>query len=435
MKITKYIFFYLLAVLTLGFLISCSDDLEKDFLQKESLQNGDGNVDDDDDEEEEEEEEDDDDERIKHPSLYFVKLDPNISEDEVDDLLVDLNSEEVWFREEINLRLWNTTAFPYTDVSGEQTTNIDGQIARSRKRSKVSDATFNLGSVVSNPNPSQPFDCFNETIDLSASGDAEIKISIFDTGIDDNLIPQFSGYDYIDDDETPNDTNGHGSQVAGLIYSLVNQNGLADNITFDIRRTHDGQGLGYLSDLIPAILDAVNDGANVLNFSFNYQDINEDTTDKPMRLTIDYAEQNGVLILASAGNTGRDNDNDAIISFPASHPNANIISNAALSCEQKLSGFSSYGINTVDLAFLGENIPVTGLNGASADQSGTSFSTAIISAMAAIMASHQQDANIDAIKCALISTSVYSDDLKSLVASQGFVDFKAALANMDGCSN
>lgn len=442
-------YFYLLILIILSCAISCSSDLDEDVLLQEYSHSDsrdnvndfnddddddEDNDDDDEDDEEDDDEDDHDDERSKHPSLYFVKLDPNVSEDDVEDLLDDLNSEEIWYREEINLRLWNTTVFPYADASGSQTTNIDGQIARARTRARVSGATPNLGGVVSNPLSSQGIDCFAETIVLSHPGEAEIMISIFDTGIDDGLIPEFSGYDYVEDDEEPNDRNGHGSQVAALVYSLVNQNGVSDNIKFDIRRTHDAQGLGYLSNVIPAILDAVQAGADVLNFSFNYQDLNEDTADRPMRLAIDYAEQNGVLILASAGNTSGDNDRDTIISFPASYPNANIISNAALNCGQLISDFSSYGSNTVDLALLGENIPVIGLDGRDALQSGTSFSTACITAMAAIMASHQENTDIADIKCALINTSQYTTELKDLVSSQGIVDFQAALANLNNCS-
>jgi len=419
--------------------ISCSDPLEEDVvvdMEKLRADNNDNNKDEEesDEEDQDDNDDDDDDEFEKHPSLFFVQLPQGIDEDEVEDLLEDLNSEEVWFREEINLRLWNTSVFPYTSAQGEQVTNIDGQIARARTRTRVSGATFNVGGIVDSPLASQNLFCFEQSVNLQAPADNELMISIFDTGIDTSMFPKFSGYDYINDDEKPEDTHGHGTQVTGLIHKLITQNGSAENIEIDIRKTHDNQGLGFASTLIPAILDAVNEGTDFLNFSFSYQDVNEDTANRPMRLAIDYAEQNGVLILAAAGNTNKDNDKDAIISFPASYPNANIISNAALSCENKLSGFSSYGKNSVDLAFLGENIPVEGLNGSAFDQSGTSFSTACLTAMAAIMASNQENMDAAAIKCALINTSDYSDNLKDVVASKGVVNFEAALANMNNCN-
>jgi subtilisin family serine protease len=400
--------------------------------------------DDDDDDEDDDDDDDDDDEDedeiIRHPTLYFVRLDPDISEDEIEDLLDDLNSEEVWFREEINLRLWNTVMFPYTSMGGESVTNIDGQIGRAKKRAKLNDVEFNIGSILKDPLASQNLFCFEEANELAPPGDSSVKIAIFDSGIDENAISSsgsnildYTGYDYVDDDEIPDDQNGHGTQIAALIHHLINKDQEAPNITFDIRKTHDNQGVGYLSNLIPAILDAVDEGAGILNFSFSYQDENTDTKDRPLRLAIDYAEQNGVLMIAAAGNTNKNNDMDNIISFPASYPNANIISVAALSCENKLSGFSSYGQNTVDVAYLGEHIPTISLNGSQVDKSGTSYTTAYITAMAAIMASYDiADAN--AIKCSLIQTSTYSDDLKDLVASQGILNFSTALENMGSCN-
>ena len=53
-----------------------------------------------------------------------------------------------------------------------------------------------------------------------------IKIAIIDTGIDYNHPDLFGfgptgkvigGYDFVDNDEQPMDTNGHGTEVAGII--------------------------------------------------------------------------------------------------------------------------------------------------------------------------------------------------------------------------
>ncbi|MEM7380864.1 MAG: S8 family serine peptidase, partial [Bacteroidota bacterium] len=363
------------------------------------------------------------------------------SDDEVVDLLTDLNSVEVWFREEINLRLWNTNVFPYTSMAGEQITNINGQIARAKKRAKLNDVEFNFGSVLRDPMASQDLFCFESSSVLAPASDASVKIAIFDSGIDENalmgiapnLLDEYSGYDYVNDDEVPEDQNGHGTQITSLIYHLINKEQEAPDITFDIRKTHDAEGIGYLSHLIPAILDAIDEGAQILNFSFSYQDVNTDTSNRPLRLAIDYAAQNGVLMVASAGNTNNNNDADEIISFPASYPSSHILSVASLSCEDKLSGFSSYGPNTVDVAYLGEHIPTTGLNGAQLDKSGTSYTTAYVTAMAAIMASHNENISAAAIKCSLIETSDYSDELNDLILSQGIINFSSALQQMGSC--
>ena len=58
-----------------------------------------------------------------------------------------------------------------------------------------------------------------------------IIISVIDTGVDFNhpdlLGLGIGGYDFIDNDETPQDSNGHGTQVAGIIASNGNLKGIA----------------------------------------------------------------------------------------------------------------------------------------------------------------------------------------------------------------
>ncbi|MEM6738309.1 MAG: hypothetical protein AAF620_19795 [Bacteroidota bacterium] len=97
-------------------------------------------------------------------------------------------------------------------------------------------------------------------------------------GFDPNnmLSEKITGYDYLNEDELPDDQNGYGTQVMLLIYDLVNQVRNAPNILFDIRRTHDANGVGFFSALIPAIVDAVNEDVNITNFISATTMINED---------------------------------------------------------------------------------------------------------------------------------------------------------------
>ncbi len=405
--------------------------------------------DDDDDEDDDCDDDDDDDDDnciIKHPSLFFVTLDPAISQQAVDNLLDELNSEEIWYRPEINLRLWNTVLFPYTNAAGQTVTNIDGQVQGAEGKTDVEGVEFNIGHIV----PRQPVDiqgfCFDNVVPQYATGTNPIKISIFDTGFtpqaDGNFpgysfnITEYTGYDYIDDDEVPDDQNGHGTHIAGVIHHLLNQQGTPSAVSFDIRKTHDALGRGFISNLIPAILDAVNEGANILNFSFSYQNKNVNTTGKPLKLAVDYAEQMGAMVVAAAGNTNENNDSDTIISFPASYPNSNILSVASISCkDNKLSNFSSYGQYAVDVALLGENIPGPGLNGTIAYQSGTSFASANMTALATILATHQTTFDYQNIKCSLINTSTTSSDFFEKVVANGIINFSSAFNQLgNGCN-
>ena len=403
---------------------------------------------DDDDEDDEDDEDEDEDEIIKHPSLYFVKLPPSITQEALDTLLNDLNSEEVWYRPEINLRLWNTVQFPYTNIQGQRVTNIDGQVANAQDKTDIDGVGFNIGHIVPRPPANIPNFCVQNIIPQHSLGSNPIKISIFDTGLKPQsgvnhpgysfTLENYTGYDYINnDDSVVDDQNGHGTHIAGIIHHILHQQeGTISSISFDIRKTHDHLGRGFISNLVPAILDAVNEGSNILNFSFSYQNYNVNPAGKPLKMAIDYAEEMGAMVIAAAGNTNENNDTDNIISFPASYPNTNILSVASIDCDNKLSPFSSYGQQTVDVALLGENIPGPSLTGTVGYRSGTSFSSANVTALAAILGTHQSTFDYQQIRCVLMNTSTTSSDLFEKVAANGAINFLAAFNQLNNnCTN
>ncbi len=416
---------------------------------KNIAQNKDNDDDDDDDDCDDDDDDDDDDEDcdnrvIKHPSLYFVQLDPTLTTAQVDALLNDLNSEEIWYRPEINLRLWNTVALPYINAQGQNITNIDRQVMNAQDKTEIDGTDFNIGAINTEPITSIPTSCFNTIEPQQVTSTNPIKISIFDTGYSQPItnipgyefdITSFTGYDYIDDDTIPEDRNGHGTHIASVIHHLINQNAPSTSVVFDIRKTHNNQGQGFLSELIPAILDAVNEGANILNFSFSYRDFNTNPNGKPLKQAIDYAEQMGAVVIAASGNTSVNNDRGNVVAFPATYPNSNIISVASTNCNDALSVFSSFGRTSVDVALLGNSIPGAGLNNNVAYQSGTSYAAANITAFVAILGSHQTNFNYQDIKCALINTSTPNTLLNQKVVANGIVNFSNAFAQLsDGCN-
>ena len=82
---------------------------------------------------------------------------------------------------------------------------------------------------------SGPYIGVDELQKLGYRGDG-IKIAVIDTGIDYNHPDLFGlgpdgkvigGYDFIDNDKTPFDTNGHGTEVAGIIAADGALSGIA----------------------------------------------------------------------------------------------------------------------------------------------------------------------------------------------------------------
>ncbi len=103
-----------------------------------------------------------------------------------------------------------------------------------------------------------------------------IKIGIIDTGIDFNHPDLFGfgpdgkvtgGYNFIDNNEKPIDTTGHGTEVAGIIAADGSLKGVAPKAKlFAYKVSSNGDSVS--SDLIvKAIHRAIDDKVNVINIS------------------------------------------------------------------------------------------------------------------------------------------------------------------------
>lgn len=157
---------------------------------------------------------------------------------------------------------------------------------------------------------------------LNFKGDG-IKVAVIDTGVDYNHPALFGfgptgkvvgGYDFIENDNEPLDTNGHGTEVAGIIAANGNLKGIAPNAKILAYRVSD-VGESVSSDLIvKAIEQAVQDGANVINISLGVNRTNSKIED-----AINDAVKKGIVVVAAAGNSGPDLKT---IGSPGRDPNA-----------------------------------------------------------------------------------------------------------------
>ena len=145
--------------------------------------------------------------------------------------------------------------------------------------------------------------------DLGFNGNG-IKVAVIDTGVDYNHPDLFGfgpsgkiigGYDFVENDNSPIDTNGHGTEVAGIIAANGSLKGIAPSAKILAYRVSD-TGEGVSSDLIvKAIRRAVTDGANVINISLGVNRTNERIDE-----AINYAVKNGIVVVTAAGNSGPD---------------------------------------------------------------------------------------------------------------------------------
>ena len=150
-----------------------------------------------------------------------------------------------------------------------------------------------------------------------------IRIGVIDTGINlehpdffnsDQLSRFLKGYDFVDNDSIPQDTNGHGTQVTGIIAADGQLIGIAPKVEiFSYRVSSDGESVP--SDLIiKAINRAVEDRVDIINISLGVN-----MTHAKIDNAVNNAIDHGIVVVAAAGNSGPDK---STIGSPARNPNA-----------------------------------------------------------------------------------------------------------------
>jgi len=135
-----------------------------------------------------------------------------------------------------------------------------------------------------------------------------IKVAVIDTGVDFNHPDLFGwgpdgkvvgGYNFIREDELPLDTNGHGTQVAGVIAADGQAIGIAPKAKIlAYKVSEDGEGVS--SELIiRAIEKAIEDGADIINISLG---VNK--TNAKIDRAVSIALEEGIFVVTAAGNDG-----------------------------------------------------------------------------------------------------------------------------------
>jgi len=145
-----------------------------------------------------------------------------------------------------------------------------------------------------------------------------IIISIIDTGIDLNhpdLDGQIiGGYDFVDNDDMPEDINGHGTQVAGIIAANGNLKGIAPNSKILMYKvSEDGESVPS-NLIIKAIEKSIEDDADIINISLG---INQ--TNTKIDQAVNKAIKNNIFVVTAAGNFGPEL---STIGSPGINPNA-----------------------------------------------------------------------------------------------------------------
>ena len=207
-----------------------------------------------------------------------------------------------------------------------------------------------------------------------------VTIAILDSGLDSshldlkaNYVP---GWNFYDNNSNTADVNGHGTAVAGAAAMVGNNSTGSAGVAYGAKimpvRISSPDGYAYASTMSQALYWATDNGARVANISFSGVPGNA-----TVQSAAEYMRSKGGYVVAAAGNSGGLENiaaHDSILAVSATDEN------------DARATFSSYG-PYVDVSAPGVNIYSAWSGGGYGNYWGTSFSSPIVAATAALVMS------------------------------------------------
>ena len=174
---------------------------------------------------------------------------------------------------------------------------------------------------------------------------------------------------------------------------------------------------------------AISQHVQIINMSFG-EAVSSDPT---LASLVSDAETAGILVTASAGNAGTDNDSSPVLpaNYATSYPN--VISVGATDNQDNLASYSDYGATTVDLMAPGTDMytdypTYSGFDNAYV--SGTSYAAPMVASTAALLWSVDPDLTYAQVKSDVLASVHDVAGLSGKCVTGGVVDAQAAVASV-----
>jgi subtilisin family serine protease len=287
-----------------------------------------------------------------------------------------------------------------------------------------------------------------------STGDPGVRIAVIDTGIDpfhpdlapnlwtnpgeipgngadddgNGFIDDVRGWDFVNDDNNPDDDHGHGTHVSGIAAARGGDArgvaGVAWHATLIPLKVFDRTGLGVVTNVLEAIDYALDLGVDVLNNSWGGPDAS-----RALLEAVQATAAADVVFVAAAGNSAANNDITPF--YPASYDAVNVIAVAATDHNDARAGFTNVGAESVDLGAPGVSILSTFPGATWGYLSGTSMAAPFVSGAAALIRSVSPGIGAEAVRRLMLDTAARQVTYTGLWQSGGRLDLRTLLPSRD----
>ncbi|MDX1282301.1 S8 family serine peptidase [Shewanella colwelliana] len=272
------------------------------------------------------------------------------------------------------------------------------------------------------------------------TGDSSVVIGVIDTGVDYNhpdlqgniwtnpneipangidddgngVVDDIHGFSAVNNSGDPMDGNGHGTHVSGTIGAKGNNGVGVVGVNWDVTivgcQFLDAGGSGSTEGAI-ACIDYMTDLK--VNHNVDIKATNNSWGgggfSQALKDSIESAGEAGILFFAAAGNDAV--DNDANPHYPSSYDSDVVMSIASTDRNDNMSGFSQWGLTSVDMGAPGSAILSTTPGNNYATYSGTSMATPHMTGAAALVWSINPDLSPVEMKQLLMDSGDSNADL------------------------
>lgn len=240
------------------------------------------------------------------------------------------------------------------------------------------------------------------------------------------------GYDFVNKDGSPQDDNGHGTHVAGIVAAVGNNAtgvaGVAWGSKIVVIKALDQAGSGYISTIAKAIDYAIalkQSGVPIMILNLS---LGGTSNSSALYRAVERARNHDLLLVAAAGNQGSNNDVTPL--YPANFQLDSVVSVAAVDGDGALASFSNYGASTVHLAAPGTSILSTALRRTGVEYrrlSGTSMASPHVAGVLALIAAANPSLTALQVRAVLLGSTKQLPGLAGVSITGGMVDAFAAV--------